>query len=133
MELIPRALRTNVLVLAFANAAAAVVLGFAEPGTSPSLQFLRLLLPLPIWAVGFAAAAVLLLARKHLAGHSVAVPLWAMLAGGALLGLVSGATRSPAGSALLAGLVVTVAGFHVNGMWLRRREAMARPRGAHAK
>lgn len=133
MELMPRALRTNVLILAFINAAAALVLGFADPGTSPSLQFLRLLLPLQVWAVGFATAAVLLLARRHLAGHSVAVPLWAMLAGGALLGLASGTTRSPAGSALLAGLVVAVAAFHINGMWLRRREAMARPRGAHAK
>lgn len=133
MELIARALRTNMLILAFANATAAAVLAFADPGTSPSLLFLRLLLPLQVWAVGFAAAAALLALRHPLAGHSVAVPLWAMLAGGAVIGLVNATTRSPAGSALLAGAVLTVAAVHVNGMWLRRREAMIRPKGSHAK
>lgn len=133
MPFVTRALRTNMLILAFANANAAAVLAFADPGASPSLLFLRLLLPLQVWAVGFATAAVLLAARRPLAGHSVAVPLWAMLAGGAVLGLATGATRSPAGSALLAGAVLTVAAVHVNGMWMRRREAMTRPKGSHAR
>lgn len=130
MPIRTRALRTNVLILTGTNIAAATVLAAAAPGTSPALLFLQLLLPLPVWAVAFVVAAALLLTRRHLAGHTVAVPLWLMLAGGAVLGLVQGTTRSPAGSLLLAVLVATVACLHVNGMWMRRREHAERtPRG----
>lgn len=130
MPLRTRALRTNVLILTVTNTAAAVVLAVGEPGTSPALLFLQLLVPLPVWAVGFAAAAVLLVTGRYLAGHSVAAPLWLMLAGGAVIGLVAGTTRSPAGSLLLAVLVSTVACFHANGMWMRRRERLeGAPRG----
>lgn len=132
MPHVARALRTNALCLAVANATAAAALLFGEPGTSPALLFLRVLVPLPVWAIGFAAAAVLLVARRHEAGHVVAVPLWLMLAVGAVIGLVEGTTRSPAGSTLLCGLLVAVASLHVNGMWFRRRQRAnvkgARPR-----
>lgn len=121
MELANRAFRTNVWCLAVANAFAAAALVFGDAGTSPALLFLRLLAPLWLWALGFAAAAVLLGSQRHLAGHTVAVPLWAMTAIGAVYGLVEGTTRSPAGSTLLTGLLVTVAALHVNGMWFRRR------------
>lgn len=117
-----RALRTNALCLAVANAFAAGALAFGSAGTSPALLFLQLLVPLPVWAVGFLAAAIALIARRHLVGHTIAVPLWLMLAVGAVIGLVEGTTRSPAGSTLLCGLLVCVASLHVNGMWFRRRQ-----------
>lgn len=121
-ELASRAFRTNALCLAMANAAAGAGLMFGDPGTSPALLFLRLLVPLQVWACGFLAAAAALAIRRHLIGHTVAVPLWAMTAIGAVIGLVQGTTRSPAGTLLLTGLLVCVAALHVNGMWFRRRQ-----------
>lgn len=132
MELADRTFRTHAWCLATANLTAAVALAFGDAGGSPALLFLRLLVPLWVWAIGFAAAAGLLVFRRYLAGHSVAVPLWSMTAIGAVIGLVEGTTRSPAGSTLLTGLLVAVTSLHVNAMWFRRRQRWlvkaARPR-----
>jgi hypothetical protein len=123
-ELASRAFRTKALCLAVANATAGGALMFGDPGTSPALLFLHLLAPLPAWGCGFAAAAVALIVRRHLAGHTIAVPLWSMTAVGAVIGLIEGTTRSPAGTVLFTGLLVAVALLHVNGMWFRRRQRL---------
>lgn len=90
------------------------------------MGFLKLIAPLQVWAVGFAIVGGLLIAKRHLAGHTVAALLWVMLAAGATIGVLAGTTRSPAASTLLAGVVLAVAGLHLNSMAWRRREAQER-------
>lgn len=118
-------LRRNMLILATANLAAAAGIGLFPPGTSPSLALLAFYAPLPLWAVAFTAAAAFQIFNRPLIGHSIAAPLWALLAFGALVGLASGASSAPAASVLLAGLELCAAGLHANGMVFRRQERQA--------
>jgi hypothetical protein len=113
-------------LLAFANAVIAMALLFGDAGSSTALAFLALVLPLQVWGGGFLAAAALLVAGEYLAGHTVAVVTNAMLAAGAVVGVVTATTTSPAGSIMLAGVLITVAGLHVHWMVFRHREAQVR-------
>jgi hypothetical protein len=119
-------LRRNVFMLAATNGMAAFGLAAFAPGTSPSLAMLDFFAPLPLWASAFAAAAVLQLCGQPLIGHSIAFPLWALLAFGAVWGLTSGSSAAPAASVILAGLELCAAGLHLNGMEWRRREREAK-------
>lgn len=119
-------LRRNILLLAAANLSAAAGIGLFNPGTSPSLTLLAFYAPLPLWAAAFTLAAAFQVANRPLIGHSIAVPLWALLSFGAVWGVLSGASAAPAASVLLAGLELFTAGLHANGMVFRRREREAR-------
>ncbi len=123
------ALRRNSLAMAVANMVTAAGMVFADPGVSASLAFLGFLAPLPLWGCGFAAAAVFQVANRPLVGHSIAAPLWALLAVGAVYGLVAGRSTAPAASIILAGLTLYAAGHHLNAMAFRRREAQVRRDG----
>lgn len=118
-------LRRNVRLVGTLNAVMAVALGFFAPGTSSSLAFIAVLAPLPVWAAGFAVAAAFQLAGRALIGYSVAAPLWALLAIGAVVGLLLGRSTAPAASVALAGLEVYAAAHHVNAMSFRRQEREA--------
>jgi hypothetical protein len=118
--------RRNALLMAVANTVTAFALWFGSPGASASLAFLAFLAPLPLWGFGFAAAAAFQVAGRALVGHSIGAPLWAMLATGAVYGLIAGTSSAPAATAILAGLTLYCAGHHVNAMGFRRRERQAR-------
>ena len=120
-----RALRRNSWMMATANSVTAAALLFGEPGSSPTLAFIAVPAPLPLWGAAFAAAAAFQLAGKALVGHSIAAFLWAFLAIGAVVGLVAGTSTAPAASVILAGLTIYAAGHHVNAMDFRRREREA--------
>lgn len=118
-------LRRNILLLATANLCAAAGIGLFAPGTSPSLALLAFYAPLPLWAIAFTIAAAFQLAHHPLIGHSIAAPLWTLLAFGAVVGLATGTSSAPAASVLLAGLELLAAGLHANGMAFRRQERQA--------
>lgn len=119
-------LRRTVLTLAATNAVTAFAFLFGQSGAAPSIVLLQAIAPLPAWGVAYGAAAVLLFARQLVLGHTLAFLLWMTWAAGAVFGLIGGSTRSPAVTAALTGLILTVAGLHANGMTFRRREAQAR-------
>lgn len=114
--------------LALCNLAAAAALLANRPGTSPTLAFLQHIVALPVWAIGFAAAAALLLAGRTEVGHVCAVTGWLMLAYAAVAALVTDNTRSPSGSILFAGLLVSVASLHVIGLLFRIQSRRLGPR-----
>lgn len=116
-------MRRNAYSLAVANISVGVAFIAADPGVSASLHFLQYIAPLPVWGAGHLGTAVLLVARRPVAGHTLAVPLWLMWAVGAVFGLVTGTSRSPAASIALAGLITAVAGLHCSGWSFRRSEA----------
>jgi hypothetical protein len=121
--------RTTLLVLV-TNFAVGAVLIVAPGGASPALLFLRAIMPLPGWGLVFIAVAALGMLGQLVAANALAVALWAFIALGALAGLVTGATASPAGSMILFVLVALVAALHVSGLWFRRLLARdARPPG----
>lgn len=120
------ALRRNVLLMGMVNTVTAGAMTLAEPGVSASLAFLAFLAPLPLWGCGFATAAAFQFANRALVGHSIAAPLWTLLAVGAVYGLVAGRSAAPAASTILAGLTLYAAGHHLNAMAFRRREAQGR-------
>lgn len=113
-------------VLVIVNAAAALALVYNQPGTSPSLNFLLDTgIPLPVWAAGWALVAVILTVGAlgppiQEYGHVVAFVLWAMVATGAVIGLVTATTTSPSASLMQAGLVTGMAGLHLAGLLFRR-------------
>lgn len=114
-------------VLVIVNAAAALALSYNQPGTSPSLNFLLDTgIPLSVWAAGWALVAVILTVGAlgppiQEYGHVVAFVLWAMVATGAVIGLVTATTTSPSASLMQAGLVTGMAGLHLAGLLFRRR------------
>lgn len=118
-------LRRNGLLLAMVNTITAAGITFADPGASPSLAFLAFLAPLPVWGLGFAVAAGFQFADRPLIGHSIAGPLWMLLAFGAVLGLLAGRSTAPAASIVLTGLELYAAGHHLNAMHYRRQEREA--------
>lgn len=114
------------LLLACANAAVGASFVVAPAGQAPSTVLLQAVAPLYVWGAGFAVVALLLLAGRHVPAHLLGVPLWGFWGVGAVLGLVGGSTRSPAVTLALTGLVLCMAGWHVNGLAWRSREARAR-------
>lgn len=121
-RLVEQVLRRNVWALAVANLVVGTAFILADPGTAPSLHFLQIVAPLPVWGAGHLATAALLLTSRYAAGHTLAVPLWLMWATGAVFGLVTGTTRSPTVSIALTALIAAVAGLHCNGWSFRRHE-----------
>lgn len=111
------------------NFAVGSVLIIAPGGTSPALLFLRTIMPLPGWGLVFLLVAALGVLGWPVAANSVATALWGFLALGALTGLITGATSSPAASVILFLLVTAIAALHVSGLWFRRRLSRARPPG----
>lgn len=122
---IDRMLRRLALTQAGINFAVALFLVIGEPGSSPAIAFLMLVVPLPFWGIGYGAVAVLLLIRQNVAGHTLAAFLWVFLAAGAVLGVATGSTGSPTASLILTTLVAGMSGFHLNGLWFRRGEKLA--------
>lgn len=121
--------RTAMLVLV-TNFAVGAVLIVAPGGASPALLFLRAIMPLPGWGLVFIAVAALGVLGQLVAANVLAVALWAFLALGALTGLVTGTTASPAGSMILFVLLALVSSLHVSGLWFRRQIARdVRPPG----
>lgn len=121
--------RTAFIVFA-ANFAVGAVLIIAPGGASPALLFLRAIMPLQGWGLVFVIVAALGMLGWLVAANTVAVALWVFLALGALTGLITGTTASPAGSMILFVLVTTVSGLHISGLWFRRQLARAaRPPG----
>lgn len=119
-------LRRVRLVIACANVTVAAAFIVAEPGSAPSIVLLQAVAPLYVWGVGFAFVAALLTAGWNVAAHLLAVPLWAFWAASAVLGLATGATRSPAATIALTGLILTLTGLHGLGLTWRRRESQVR-------
>lgn len=121
--------RTALIVFA-TNFAVGAVLIVAPGGASPALLFLRAIMPLQGWGLVFVAVAALGMLGWLVAANTLAVALWAFLALGAVTGLVTGTTASPAGSMILFVLVASVSVLHVSGLWFRRQVARAaRPPG----
>lgn len=116
--------RTAFVVFA-ANFAVGSVLIVAPGGASPALLFLRAIMPLQGWGIVFVAVAALGMLGWLVAANALAVALWAFLALGALAGLITGTTASPAGSMILFVLVAAVSVLHVSGLWFRRQVARA--------
>lgn len=118
---VERTARRLLLLLAVLNALVGGVLASTPPGTSPALQFLASLLPLWVWGAGFLASSALLLIRFAAGGHALAAFLWLLMASGAVVGLVTGASTAPAASLILALLIATMAVCHVLALLFRRR------------
>lgn len=117
------------MILAFSDAAAAVALAFNTPGTSPSLDFIQFVAPLPAWSAVLGVAAALLVGGRHrmyahLAGNMIGTAVWVMLASGAILGLMSGQTTSPSATGLFAATLIAQAGLNINSMILWRKETV---------
>lgn len=119
-------LRQIVWVVALVNAGVGVALLAAAPGLAPSIDFLREVAPLPLWAVVFVAVAVLLVFHRNVAAHLVAVPSWMLFGIGAVLGLLNGSTRSPAASFAFTVLIVGMCAHHMIGLRFRRHLGLAR-------
>lgn len=117
--------RTTLIVMA-ANFAVGSVLVLAPGGASPALEFLRHIAPLPAWGLVFALVGALGMLGRLVIAHAVAVALWAFLALGAITGLLTGTTTSPAATGVLFVLGTTVCGLHGSGLWFARD---TRPRG----
>lgn len=109
-------------ILAAGNGLVGVALIIGSPGTSPALLFLRLWgIPLVVWGAAYLAVTALFVIDQRLVAHGVALFLWLMLAAGALYGLLTGATSSPAATMILAVLIGAVAATHVVGFLFRRK------------
>ncbi len=121
-------LRRNALTMAVANISAAAGLLIGQPGSSPSLAFLALVAPLWAWAIPFAVAALLQVANRPLAGHTLAVLPWLMLAFGAVAALINGSSPAPSASIIFSGVILYCALHHVNAAVFRRQEGLTRRR-----
>lgn len=120
-----------VWLTAFGNTTSGSALMFAEPGISGTLALITQLMPPPVLGAALATAGLLQLAggKAVVWGHGLAAFAWLFIAGSALTTVLTGTQTSGAGALLLAGLLITVAGMHLNGILFRRQEAIAARRG----
>lgn len=116
---------------AFGNITSGLSLIFGEPGVSGTLALIAQLMPLAVLGAVLATAGVLQAVGGGAVvwGHSIAAFAWLFIAGSALITVLTGTQTSSAGALLLAGLLLTVAGMHLNGILFRRQEAIAARRG----
>lgn len=114
--------RLNAITLAVVNGVAALALGFGATGSSPSLAIMSRLLPMRLWAVLFGAVAVLLLFKQYVPAHTMAAVLWPYWGICAAIGVLLGATTSPAATVALTGLILGMAVQHLISLWWRRLE-----------
>lgn len=123
--------RRIVQLHAVGNLASGLSLIFAEPGISGTLALIAQLIPLAVLGAALTAAGVLQLLGGSAVvwGHGVGAFAWLFISGSALTTVLTGTQTSGAGALLLAGLLLTVAGLHLNGILFRRQEAIAARRG----
>lgn len=109
------------------NVSSGLSMIFGDPGASGTFALMATVAPLTVWGSLLVVAGVLQFAGGRLVvwGHGIGGGVWLGTAGAAVLGLVVGVSTSGAGSLLLAGLLLTVAGLHLNGILFRRQEAIA--------
>lgn len=127
-------LRSLRLDLAIVNAVACVALAINQAGASPAFRLLEQYAPLPVWAVGFGAVALLLAlamldVRTNVAGHLCAAVLWMFPAIGAAYGLVGGTTTSPTASLVFSALISGICAHHVRALVFLRRMARRSKQG----
>jgi hypothetical protein len=124
-------LRRIVLLNATGNVTSGFSLIFADPGVSGTLNLISELTPLPLLGAALTAAGVLQLCGNGAVvwGHGIGAACWLFIAGSALTTVLTGTQTSGAGALLLAGLLMTVAGMHLNGILFRRQEAITARRG----
>lgn len=109
------------------NFSSGMAMLFGSAGSSGTFTLMQTWLPLTVWGFALAAAGVLQLSggARVVWGHGIGAFVWLFMAGAALAGLLLGISTSGAGSLLLAGLLTTVAGLHLNGILFRRQESIA--------
>lgn len=123
------ALRRNARLVALGNAIAGCGLLFGEQGASGSLTVLGWLLPLGVWAAVLITAAVLQVSAKLVVlGHCLGAFVWIFLAESSAVALLQGRSVSTAGSAVVVGMAVALAGLHLNGVWWRQTDRIVQRR-----
>lgn len=123
--------RRIVWLNATGNITSGLALIFGEPGVSATLALIAQLLPLTLLGAALTTAGTLQLlgGATVVWGHGIAAFAWLFIAGSALTTVLTGTQTSSAGALLLAGLLLTVAGMHLNRILFRRQEAIAARRG----
>ncbi len=128
MHVDPRpAFRRIVWLHGTGNLTSGLALMFGDPGVSGTLALITQFIPLAmLGAVLFTAGTLQVVGDAAVVwGHGIGAAAWLFISGSALITVMTGTQTSGAGALLLAGLLVTVAGLHLNGILFRRQEAIS--------